>query len=142
VEVVASVLPGAPGGLRVLEVRTVDGFDGQPELQRLAWSVEQSSDAVVIADADGIIQYVNPAFEAMTGFTRAEAIGRKPAIVKSGHHVPEFYRGLWDTLRQGMEFRGVFINRKKSGELFHAEQVIRRSSRRWASPTSCRSPAT
>jgi diguanylate cyclase (GGDEF)-like protein/PAS domain S-box-containing protein len=125
VEVVASALPGELGALRVLEVRIAGGLDGQPELQRLTWSVEQSSDAVVIADADGLIQYVNPAFEAMTGFTRAEAIGRTPAIVKSGHHGPDFYRALWDALRRGTEFRGVFINRKKGGELFHAEQVIR-----------------
>jgi diguanylate cyclase (GGDEF)-like protein len=45
--------------------------------------------------------------------------------VKSGHHGPDFYRALWDALRRGTEFRGVFINRKKGGELFHAEQVIR-----------------
>jgi diguanylate cyclase (GGDEF)-like protein/PAS domain S-box-containing protein len=126
VEVVASMLPSEPGALLVLEVGASGRrLDGQPELQKLAWSVEQSSDAVVIADADGVIQYVNPAFEAMSGFVRSEAIGRKPAIVQSGHHGPDFYRALWDTLSAGVEFRGVFINRKKSGELFHAEQVIR-----------------
>jgi diguanylate cyclase (GGDEF)-like protein/PAS domain S-box-containing protein len=125
VEVVASVLPDNLGTLRVIEVRAADGFAGQPELQKLAWSVEQSSDAVVIADADGVIQYVNPAFEAMTGFTRAEALGRTPAIVKSGHHGADFYRAMWDALRAGVEFRGVLINRKKSGELFHEEKVIR-----------------
>ncbi len=125
VVIVARAWPRDLGGLCVLEVQTVEGFDGQPELQRLAWSVEQSSDAVVIADADGTIQYVNPAFEDMTGFASAKAVGRKPSILKSGHHDPEFYRALWDKLGQGVEFRGVFINRKKSGELFHAEQVIR-----------------
>jgi diguanylate cyclase (GGDEF)-like protein/PAS domain S-box-containing protein len=125
VVIVARAWPGDLGGLCVLEVQTVEGFDGEPELQRLAWSVEQSSDAVVIADADGTIQYVNPAFEGMTGFASAEAVGHTPSILKSGHHDSDFYRTLWDRLRQGIEFRGVFINRKKSGELFHAEQVIR-----------------
>ena len=126
VEVVASRLPADLSSLLVLEIRAADQrLDVQPELQQLAWSVEQSSDAVIITDADGIIRYVNPAFEVMTGFTRGEAIGGNPALVKSGYHGPEFYRALWDALRSGVEFRGVFINRKKSGELFHAEQVIR-----------------
>jgi diguanylate cyclase (GGDEF)-like protein/PAS domain S-box-containing protein len=109
-----------------LELHAVDGgLGGEPELQKLAWSVEQSSDAVVISDAEGVIQYVNPAFEVMTGFARSEVLGRTPGIVKSGHHSPDFYRAMWGALRSGVEFRGVLINRKKSGELFHEEKVIR-----------------
>jgi diguanylate cyclase (GGDEF)-like protein/PAS domain S-box-containing protein len=126
VEAAATMFPDEWGAFCVLEIRPCDRRHvGQTELQRLAWSVEQSSDAVIIADADGVIEYVNPAFEAMTGFARSEAIGRKPAIMKSGHHGPEFYRDLWGALRAGVEFRDVFINRKKGGELFHADQVIR-----------------
>ena len=125
-EVAPATLPGKFGALCVLELSTADGaFDGEPELQKLAWSVEQSSDAVVISDADGVIHYVNPAFEAMTGFARSEVLGRTPRIVKSGHHSADFYRGMWGALRSGVEFRGVLINRKKSGELFHEEKVIR-----------------
>ena len=126
VEVVPATLPGKFGALCVLELRAADGgLDGEPELQKLAWSVEQSSDAVVISDADGVIHYVNPAFEAMTGFARTEVLGRTPRIVKSGHHSADFYRSMWGALRSGVEFRGVLINRKKSGELFHEEKVIR-----------------
>lgn len=126
VEVTAEILPGQWTGLQVLEVRLCETrLGGIAELQRLTWSVEQSSDAVVITDAAGIVQYVNPAFETMSGFTRSEAIGRTPALVKSGHHDTDFYRPLWNNLCKGKEFRAIFINRKKSGELFHAEQVIR-----------------
>jgi diguanylate cyclase (GGDEF)-like protein/PAS domain S-box-containing protein len=114
VEVTASTLPGELGALWVLEIRAHDAqCAAPPELQQFTWSVEQSSDAVIVTDAHGVI------------FARSEATGRSPAIVKSGHHGPDFYRTLWAALRAGVEFRGVFINRKRSGELFHAEQVIR-----------------
>jgi diguanylate cyclase (GGDEF)-like protein/PAS domain S-box-containing protein len=84
----------------------------------------QHPDAVVITDRKGTIEYVNPAFEELTGYARAEAVGRTPAILKSGVHGPEFYRGLWRKLLAGRPFRAVFVNRRKSGELFHAENLI------------------
>jgi diguanylate cyclase (GGDEF)-like protein/PAS domain S-box-containing protein len=126
VNVLGCTLPCEPVSLLVLEIWTSGGkLEHHPELQRLAWSVEKSSDAVVITDADGLIEYVNPAFESMSGFAGAEALGKTPAILKSGHHTRDFYRELWETLRSGAEFRGVLVNRKKSGELFHEEKVIR-----------------
>jgi diguanylate cyclase (GGDEF)-like protein/PAS domain S-box-containing protein len=87
--------------------------------------VEQWPDAVMIANRAGIIEYVNPAFEALTGFSRAEVLGRTPAILKSGAQDGAFYRRLWREIRAGRPFRGVFVNRRKSGELFHEEEVIR-----------------
>ena len=79
----------------------------------------------MIADAAGVIEYVNPAFEALTGYSRAEVVGRTPALLKSGKHDARFYRRMWRTLRAGKPFRGVFVNRRKSGELFHEEEIIR-----------------
>jgi diguanylate cyclase (GGDEF)-like protein/PAS domain S-box-containing protein len=126
VNVLVCTLPCEPSSLLVLDVWPCGGkLAHQPELQRLAWSVERSSDAVIITDADAVIEYVNPAFEFISGFASAEAIGKTPAILKSGHHTQEFYRELWETLRSGAEFRGVLVNRKKSGELFYEEKVIR-----------------
>jgi diguanylate cyclase (GGDEF)-like protein/PAS domain S-box-containing protein len=87
--------------------------------------VEQWPDAVLIANRAGIIEYVNPAFEALTGFSRAEVLGRTPAMLKSGAQDGAFYRRLWREIRAGRPFRGVFVNRRKSGELFHEEEVIR-----------------
>jgi diguanylate cyclase (GGDEF)-like protein/PAS domain S-box-containing protein len=79
----------------------------------------------MITDADGVIEYVNPAFEALTGRTRRELIGRTPAILRSGAQHAQFYRRLWRQLRAGRTFRGVFVNRRKNGRLFFEEEVIR-----------------
>jgi diguanylate cyclase (GGDEF)-like protein/PAS domain S-box-containing protein len=92
---------------------------------RFDWIAEQFPDAIAIASVDGVIEYVNPAFEALTGYSRLEALGRTPAMLKSGTHDAEFYRHMWSEVLQGRQFRGVFLNRKKSGELFHEEEIIR-----------------
>ena len=84
----------------------------------------RSADAIVITDARGVIEFVNPAFEAMTGFTRSEAVGLTPAIVRSGQHGVDFYSNLWTTICAGAVFRGVFCNRRKNGELFREDEVI------------------
>src|SRR6266513_2322008 len=86
--------------------------------------VEQNPDAVLITDETGVIEYVNPAFESLTGYARADAVGRTPAILKSGTHDAEFYRGLWRTILAGRPFREIFVDRRKSGELLHAENLI------------------
>lgn len=86
--------------------------------------VEQWPDAVLVADPKGRIVYVNRAFESLTGYARADVIGRTPGMLKSGTHDRAFYRRLWTRLAHGEPFRGVFVNRRKSGELFHEEQII------------------
>ena len=86
--------------------------------------VEHWPDAVVVTGADGVIQYVNRAFEALTGYRRAEVIGRTPAVLKSGAHDARLYGRLWRSLRAGKAFRGVFVNRRKGGTLFHEEEII------------------
>ncbi|HJV60933.1 MAG TPA: diguanylate cyclase [Albitalea sp.] len=87
--------------------------------------MDASPEAALLTDRAGIIQYVNPAFQALTGYSPEEAIGRTPSIVKSGRLSREFYQRMWGTLMGGQEFRGVLINRRKSGELFHEEKTIR-----------------
>ena len=94
------------------------------EVELLSNVVEVTADAVIVTDRRGRIEYVNPAFEATTGYGRAEVLGRNPSLLKSGAHASEFYAGLWRSLMEGRVFRGTFINRKKSGELFFAEQTI------------------
>jgi PAS domain S-box-containing protein len=94
------------------------------QIELLSNVVEGTADAVIVTDRGGRIEYVNPAFEAATGYARAEVLGRNPSILKSGAHTSEFYAGLWRTLVEGEVFRGTFINRKKSGELFFTEQTI------------------
>jgi PAS domain S-box-containing protein len=96
----------------------------EEELTKLSGAVRQTADSVVIASRNGIIEYVNPAFEKLTGYSKEEVIGKAPAILKSGKHDQEFYRALWETILSGRIFRAEFINRKKSGELYHQEETI------------------
>ncbi len=90
----------------------------------LSRAMEQTADSVVITDREGLIGYVNPAFEATTGFTREDAIGKTPRILKSGKHDSDFYRKLWDEILAGKDFRDTLLNRKKTGETYWAEQTI------------------
>ena len=92
--------------------------------EQLVMAVEQTADSIMITDTRGIIEYVNPAFEAITGYSAAEVLGRKPSVLKSGKHDPEFYRDLWGKLASGERFRGTIINRKESGELYWSDQTI------------------
>jgi PAS domain S-box-containing protein len=91
---------------------------------QLAMAVEQTADSIMITDNRGIIEYVNPAFEEITGYSAAEVLGRRPSVLKSGKHDAEFYRDLWGKLASGERFRGTIINRKKSGELYWSDQTI------------------
>jgi PAS domain S-box-containing protein len=93
-------------------------------LTKLSGAVRQTADSVVIASRDGIIEYVNPAFEKLTGYSKEEVIGKTPGILKSGEHGQEFYRALWETILSGRIFRAEFINKKKSGELYFQEETI------------------
>ncbi|MCZ7626658.1 MAG: PAS domain S-box protein [Candidatus Methylomirabilis sp.] len=96
----------------------------QEALRKLSGAVEQAAYSVVITDREGVIEYVNPGFEQLTGYSRDEAIGRTPRLVKSGRHPAEYYEQLWQTLLSGEVFRGVFVNKKKDGTLFFDEEVI------------------
>jgi PAS domain S-box-containing protein len=90
----------------------------EEELQKLSQAVEQSPASVVITDLRGKIEYVNPKFSEVTGYTFDEALGRNPRILKSGRTAPEVYQELWQTITSGKEWRGEFQNKKKSGEIY------------------------
>ena len=96
------------------------------EQQMLLFSsvVVQTADSVIITDRNAIIQHVNQAFERITGFSSAEAVGKKPNIVKSGEHGADFYQRLWDTIERGQAFRAIFTNRRKDGTLYYEEKTI------------------
>lgn len=90
----------------------------EADLQRLATALEQSAESVIITDMKGIIVYVNPAFTQHSGYTREEAVGQNPRIVKSGQHPPSLYRQIWQTVLDGETWQGVLTNRTKSGNLY------------------------
>ncbi len=87
-------------------------------IQKLSKSIEQSPSTIVIADVLGNIEYVNPKFREITGYTTEEVIGQNPRILQSGETPAEKYKELWDTISSGEVWRGEFRNRKKNGELF------------------------
>jgi PAS domain S-box-containing protein len=91
---------------------------------RLATAVEQAAEVIVITDTGGTIQYVNPAFETVTGFKSAEAIGQNPRFLQSGEHDRAFYETLWKTISRGEAWTGRFINKKKNGDLYQEVATI------------------
>jgi PAS domain S-box-containing protein len=109
----------AQGLWRMLERRRV-----QDELVRLSVAIEQAAEDVLITDAEGIIQYANPAFERLTGYSRVEVVGRNPRFLKSGAHDAQFYADLWSTLKGGQIWRGRLTNRRKDGRLLQEDATI------------------
>ncbi|MEE9297374.1 MAG: PAS domain S-box protein [Phycisphaerae bacterium] len=97
---------------------------GEAERVRLATALESAGDIIMVTDQDGALQYVNPAFTRITGYTRAETIGRNPRILKSGKQDEAFYGELWETLLRGEVWSGSVINRRKDGTLFDVQQTI------------------
>ncbi|GAB4232630.1 MAG: PAS domain S-box protein [Deltaproteobacteria bacterium] len=96
----------------------------EEERRRLAMAVEQSAEAMVVTDTEGTIVYVNPAFERITGFSAAEAVGKNPRILRSGRHDGSFYAGMWSALRRGEVWTGHFISRRKDGSLYEEDATI------------------
>lgn len=90
----------------------------EDNLRKLSLAVEQSPASVYITDLDGKIEYVNPRFCEITGYTKEEVIGQNPRMLKSNHTSQEQYKALWDTITAGHKWRGEFYNKKKNGDLF------------------------
>ena len=90
----------------------------------LSQAVEQAGDIIFIANREGVIEYVNPAFETVTGYAKEEALGKTPRLLQSGMMPVDYYRRLWNTILAGETFRAEVIDRKKNGELFHYDQTV------------------
>lgn len=98
--------------------------ENELRLLQLTQAVEQSPASVLITDLNGKITYVNPHFAVLTGYTRAEVMGKNPNIVQSGYTSDETYRDMWNTIKAGHPWHGEFLNRKKNGELYWENAVI------------------
>ena len=96
----------------------------EQELRKLSRAVEQSPTSVVITDAEANIEYVNPRFSVLTGYTLDESLGENPRILKSGLTPEDTYTELWRTLEEGRAWRGLFVNKKKTGELYWEDAWI------------------
>ncbi len=87
-------------------------------------AVEHSGHSIYVTDRDGVIEYVNPQFEVVTGYSANEAIGRTPRILKSGTHDEAFYEALWDTITAGEVWEGSLVNQRNDGEQYRVHQTI------------------
>ena len=94
------------------------------EMRKLTGAIEQTTDAVMICNSQGIIEYVNSGFVRMTGFSKDEALGNTPRMLKSGKLDDSFYGVMWDTISLGDVFQDVYINKRKDGSLYYEEKSI------------------
>jgi PAS domain S-box-containing protein len=90
----------------------------EEQLRKLATAVAQSPVSIVITNATGAIEYVNPKFTQVTGYALGEVLGKNPRILKSGETSAEEYRQMWETITAGKEWRGEFHNKRKDGTLY------------------------
>ncbi len=102
--------------------KKVKPFD--PEIPKMTRIIEQSGDHVIVTDIDGNIEYVNPAFEKLTGYTKEEVVGKTPRILKSGKYSDEYYQRVWEKILSGNIHSGITINKKKNGELYYEDKTI------------------
>lgn len=125
-----SIFAGIPllGRLKRNRRKREDAENSQfswPDAQTTMAAVfQQASEGIIIADAKGTIQYVNPAFTSMTGYTAAEVVGKNPRILNSGIQNKVFYQDLWETILDGKCWRGDLVNRRKNGRLYNEEMKI------------------
>lgn len=119
VEIYANYLEYAGTGYNLALVRDIsDRVKAEVELRKLWHVVEQSPASVIVTDPRGSIEYVNPKFTQLTGYTLEDVRGKNPRILKSGEMSSDMYKELWETISAGGEWHGEFHNKKKNGELF------------------------
>lgn len=108
----------------IVNLDITDLQQAEAERSRLAEAIEQSQETVVITDTNAEILYVNPAFERVTGYSRAEVMGQNPHLLKSGQQTQSFYDEMWRTLREGRTWQGRMVNRRKDGTLYTEDATI------------------
>ncbi len=94
------------------------------QLSKLSNILEHTADMVMVTNTDGVIEYVNHAFEDVTGYSSDEVIGRTPSLLKSDKHDEAIFTDMWETINAGNTYRNIIINRSKDGRLFYEEKVI------------------
>lgn len=115
---------GRPRRFVAINTDVTDRYERETELKRFRKAVEQAGHAIYITDADGTIQFVNPAFEAITGYTSTEALGQTPRILRSGEQPSGYYEDLWETLLDGEIWEEEVVNQRADGTTYSAHQTI------------------
>ena len=101
-----------------------DANAARAQLTKFSRAIEQTVSTVVITDANGRIEYVNPRFSEASGYSAQEAIGRSTGIIKSGRTPEATYKQLWATIRSGAVWKGEFLNQRKDGSLYREAAII------------------
>jgi PAS domain S-box-containing protein len=115
---------GKVAGFRGILLDISDRRQSEVQLRKLSRAVEQSPTSIIITNIWGDIEYVNPYFSELTGYSFEEAIGKNPRILKSDYTSPEEYKNLWESITNCKNWRGEFHNKKKNGELYWEEATI------------------
>ncbi|MBX3012552.1 MAG: response regulator [Caldilineaceae bacterium] len=115
---------GTPRRLDGISTDITDRKQAEADVMRLATALKATEEAVFITAIDGTIEDVNPAFEHLTGYTRAEIIGQNPRLLKSSAQDHSFYQEMWAELLRGGVWRGAIVNQHKDGTPYFAEQTI------------------
>lgn len=113
-----------PGKFATLFIDLTERKNAEKQVKLLSRAIEQSTVTVVITDKNGNIEYANPKFTEITGYTIAEVQGKSTRLLQSGKQANEFYQNLWNTILSGNDWHGEFQNRKKNGELYWESAVI------------------
>ncbi|MFA7166696.1 MAG: PAS domain S-box protein, partial [Desulfoplanes sp.] len=125
-QLTATTVPNADGTItsRVTLSDITARKQAEAEKDRLLEAIRQAAESILITDSKGTMEYVNPAFEKITGYSSEETIGQTPHILMSGQHDDAFYKNLWSVLLRGEIWRGRFINKKKDGTFYTEEATI------------------
>jgi len=108
----------------ILEIAAFERKKAEAEIKKLSIAVEQSANVIVITNIDGDIEYTNPKFTELTGYSAEEAHGQNPRILNAGTQEKEYYNKLWKTITAGKTWKGEFHNKKKNGEYFWEQVTI------------------
>lgn len=115
---------GAVVGVTAIGEDITERRRAERQVRKLSRAIEESPSIVQITDREGLIEYVNPKFTKVTGYTLEEVVGKNPRLLKSGETGPDEYRTLWETVLAGGEWRGEFHNKRKNGELYWESAAI------------------
>jgi PAS domain S-box-containing protein len=125
VEISLSPMRTAAGALVTSIIRDVtQRRQSEQQLRLHAVALNSAANAIVITDRKGMIQWVNPAYTTLTGYTSEEAVGQNPRVLKSGIHDHAFYEKMWITILSGQTWHGETTNRRRDGSLYTEEQTI------------------
>lgn len=124
IEASVAYVPLSSDAVAVYVVDLREYKKAQEEISKLSSAVEQTEDSILITNREWVIEYVNPAFEKLTGYMLAEAVGKKPSILKSGKMDPAVYEDLGRTLTEGKPYHCEFLNKKKNGQFYYEDKSI------------------